>query len=256
MDFWPENDNNGASVFQLEKNIIMIRRCRCEMSKFRKKRLYNKVSRSVSLDSLNDMSQRDFELLIREYFRRWQFVVEEIKATTDGCVDLIAKKEREKYLIRCRYWKVDMVGVEIVRELLEVMAGAGATGGIVVISGEFTKDAVAFAKANNIMLLDSRELYGNLKSQQMFEIQPGWKTGRKLQKMKWVLICLLVLAICLYASLPTQIKKFYPNGKKDHDTEDIQLSEPVSQPENKDFSFTDDQVKEAMEEVLSKKKRQ
>ncbi len=226
------------------------------MSKFRKKRLYDKVSSSVSLDSLNDMSQRDFELLIREYFRRWQFVVEESKATTDGGVDLIAKKEREKYLIQCRYWKVDMVGMEIVRELSEVMVGAGATGGIIVISGEFTKDAVAFAKANNIMLMDSRELYGNLKSQLMFEIQPGWKTGRKLRKLKWILVFLLVLAICFYTSLPTQIKKFFPNGKKDRDMEDTQLSEPINLTENKDFSFTDEQVKKAMEEVMNKKKSQ
>jgi restriction system protein len=118
---------------------------------FKRSKLYNNISHSASQDSLNNMSWRDFEFLVGEYFRRRQFSVEETKDGADGGVDLIAKKGREKYLIQCKKWKTSLVGVKVVRELLGAMVGYGATGGIVVTSGEFTKDAIAFARANNIM---------------------------------------------------------------------------------------------------------
>lgn len=55
--------------------------------------------------------------------------------------------------------------MKIVRELLGVMVGVGTTGGFVITSGEFTKDALAFATANNIVFLDGKAL------QQIMETQ-------------------------------------------------------------------------------------
>ena len=102
--------------------------------------------------------------MVGEYFRRRQFTVEETKTGADGGVDLIAKKGNEKYLVQCKHWQADKFGVKVVRELLGVIVDAGATGGIVVTSGEFTQDASVFARANNIRLLDGRELHNNMQS--------------------------------------------------------------------------------------------
>jgi restriction system protein len=229
-------------------------------------KLYIKTSCSVSQDSLNDMSWRDFEFLVGEYFRRRHFSVEETKDGADGGVDLIAKKGREKYLIQCKQWKVPIVRVNVVRELLGVVVGAGATGGIVVTSGEFTKDAITFARANNIMLLDGKELHKNMKSHLEFESDSDGKTKRKLQKVKWVFAGLLVVALCysillpdktdtsFYSTLSAQIKKgFFPYSQDHHGKKDTQNSKPIEQIEGKDLRFTNDQVKKAKEEVLREK---
>jgi restriction system protein len=232
-------------------------------------KLYNKTSRSASQDSLNNMSWRDFEFLVGEYFRRRQFSVEETKDGADGGVDLIAKKGREKYLIQCKKWKTYLVGVKVVRELLGVVVADGATGGIVVTSGEFTKEAIAFARANNIMLLDGKELYNNMKSHLEFESDSEGKTKRKLQKTKWIFALLLAVIVCyslllpdktdtsFYSTLSAQIKKgFFPYGQDHRRTKDTQTSNLIEQTERKDMIFTDNQVKKAREEVLREKTSQ
>jgi restriction system protein len=124
---------------------------------FRRTKLYDKTSKSLSHNSLEKMSWQDFEYLVGEYFRRRGFTVAEAKSGADGGVDLIATKGKDKYLIQCKHWKAYKVGVKVVRELLGVMVGVGATGGFVVTSGEFTKDAIDFSKHNNINLLDGKE---------------------------------------------------------------------------------------------------
>ena len=224
---------------------------------FRRKKLYDKLSRSLFQDSLNDISRQDFEFLVGEYFRRWQFSVDETGSGTDGGVDLIARKDREEYLVRRKHKKAGKVGVKGVRDLLRVTAGSGATGGIMVASSEFTKDAVALAKANNIALLDGRELHRNMKAQLIFENQPDRRKERALKRVKWLLAGLLAAAICFSALNPGKIskKKFYPDDQEPQDKKDDQIGRPIEQEESKDFKFTDAQVQRAMDEVLSKKKR-
>jgi restriction system protein len=162
---------------------------------YKRAKLYGKTSRSAARNPLNDLSWRDFEFLVGEYFRRRQFTIKETKIGGDGGVDLIAKKGSEKFLVQCKHWKADKVGVNVVQELPGVMVDAGATNGIIVTSGEFTKDASAFARANNIRLLDGRELHNNMKSDVNFEHQPERETGRKLQRVKWIFAGFLVIAV-------------------------------------------------------------
>lgn len=210
------------------------------------------------------MSWQDFEYLVGEYFRRRQFSVEETKSGADGGVDLIATKGMEKYLIQCKHWKAYKVGVNVVRELLGVMVGVGATGGFVVTSGEFTKDAIDFAKANNILILDGKELFKSMRSYAIFESQPEKNKGGNLQKTAWVFVGILFVAACyfllypqsstsFYSILPSQIRGLLPNGQKYRDAINYKISMPIKQTEQKDGSFTDDQVTRAMTEVLSEK---
>ncbi len=224
---------------------------------FKRKKLYNKISRTLSQDYLKNMSWRDFEFLVGEYFRRWQFSVEEIKAGADGVVDLIARKDREKYFIQCEHRQTGRVELKVVRNLPGVVAEAGATGGIVVTPGEFTKDVVAFAKSNNIALLDGIKLLRNIKLQVIYESQPDRKKERVLKRVKWFLAGLLVAAICFSALYPGKIirKKFFHDDQEHQDIIGDQIKKPINQEESRDYKFTDDQVKRAMEEVLSSKKR-
>lgn len=231
---------------------------------FKRGKLYDKTSRSVSPDALGNMSWQNFEFLVGEYFRRRHFSVEETKAGADGGVDLIATKGTEKYLIQCKHWQAYKVGVNVVRELLGVMVGVGATGGFVVTSGEFTKDAIDFAKANHILTLNGKELHKNIKSYAISEWQPDKNTSGKLKKMAWGFIVLLLVftsysllhfeaGASLYANLSSQIGQFLSNGQ-DHGTKDDQINKPNKLTAQEENSFTDDQITRAVKEVLSEKK--
>lgn len=117
--------------------------------------------------SIAQLNWRQFELLLAEAFRREGFTVREgaVRAApggADGGVDLRLEKGRKGAgavtLVQCKQWRTQRVGVKIVRELLGVVASEGAHSGIIVTSGGFTDEAVAFAAKNPIRLIDGAEL--------------------------------------------------------------------------------------------------
>ena len=119
------------------------------------------VAQSRAPDALDGMSWQDFELLVGEAFRLQGYEVTELGGEgPDGGVDLVLRKDREKFLVQCKQWKALKVGVAIVRELYGVMAAKGAAGGFVVTSGSFTEEAIAFANGRNVTLVDGRKLFG------------------------------------------------------------------------------------------------
>lgn len=101
----------------------------------------------------------DFETLVGEGFRRRGFeVTERGGAGPDGGVDLALARGHERFLVQCKQWRAKQVGVSVVRELYGVMAAERVTGGYVVTSGSFTKDAREFASGRNIELMEGRAL--------------------------------------------------------------------------------------------------
>lgn len=134
------------------------------LSAFRRRhreQLVSNVSQSKSADALNDMSWREFELLVGEAFRLQGYrVSEQGGAGPDGGIDLVLSKGSEKFLVQCKQWKAFKVSVTVVRELYGVMAAKGAAGGFVVTSGRFTEEATAFASGRNIQLIDGPLLHG------------------------------------------------------------------------------------------------
>jgi len=105
--------------------------------------------------TLEGISWRQFELLVGEALRHQGFSVEETGGNgPDGGIDLIARKDGEKYLVQCKQWRSFQVGVPVVRELYGAMAAEGATGGFVITSGRFTAPAKQFASGRNLRLVD------------------------------------------------------------------------------------------------------
>lgn len=126
--------------------------------------LVTNVVQSKAADSLDNVSWREFELLVGEAFRLQGYRVTEIGgAGADGGVDLVLNKGNEKFFVQCKQWKAYKVSVMVVRELYGVMAAKGAAGGFVVTSGRFTDDAVEFAAGRNIKLVDGALLFGMIK---------------------------------------------------------------------------------------------
>lgn len=104
------------------------------------------------------MNWQEFELLVGEAFRRGGYAVEETASGPDGGVDLVLRKDGEKFLVQCKQWRALKVGVTVVRELYGVMAAQGAAGGFVVTSGQFTVEAKSFAAGRHVTLIDGEAL--------------------------------------------------------------------------------------------------
>ncbi|PWB21248.1 restriction endonuclease [Comamonas sp. JNW] len=132
------------------------------MSAWRRKQrqaLVKGVVQAQDVAVLGDISWREFELLVGEAYRLQGFRIIELGGNgPDGGVDLVLLKGGEKFLVQCKQWKAQRVGVATVRELYGVMAARGATGGFVVTSGRFSNDAQAFARGRNITLVDGPQL--------------------------------------------------------------------------------------------------
>lgn len=130
----------------------------------RRKALTADVAQSTAANALDNITWREFEMLVGEAFRLKGYrVVETGGSGADGGIDLVLSKGNEKFFVQCKQWKAYKVGVEVVRELYGVMAAKGAAGGFVVTSGRFTSDATAFSNGRNLKLIDGPMLLGMIK---------------------------------------------------------------------------------------------
>lgn len=124
----------------------------------RKKRL---LDTRDGIASIRELSWREFEELVAEAFRREGYrVVENTKAGADGGVDIRLRRDGKLFLVQCKKWNSNRVGVGVVREMVGVMVDAGAAGVIIVCSGRFTRDAWSFARNKSVRLVDGRALMG------------------------------------------------------------------------------------------------
>ena len=113
------------------------------------------LEKQTGIGTLRTISWREFEELVGEAYRRKGFIVTETGGGgADGGVDLVLRRGGEKLLVQCKHWKMDKVGVKVVRELYGVVAAESASGGIVISSGTFTQEAKDFARGKQLELLD------------------------------------------------------------------------------------------------------
>ncbi|WP_217424288.1 restriction endonuclease [Solilutibacter oculi] len=84
----------------------------------------------------------------------------------DGGIDLKLRRADEYVLVQCKHWNTKKVPHNDVHQLLGVMVNEGATGAILVTSGEFTEAAKeAASKLGHVQLVDGqmlREMVGPL----------------------------------------------------------------------------------------------
>lgn len=139
----------GASISHVRRN--------------RRNALAEQTRAQGEVGSLLDMNWREFESLAAEAFRQQGFQVKENHgAGPDGGVDLVLRKGAEHFLVQCKQWRAQKVGVEVVREMYGLMAARGATGGYVVTAGAFTAAAKDFANGRNIFLINGQLLVDKL----------------------------------------------------------------------------------------------
>lgn len=120
-------------------------------------------------DALSRTSWQDFERLLATHYARQGYRVEHVGTgnnayATDGGIDLKLYRDNEYIVVQCKHWNVEQITHNPVHELIGVMHTQGATGAIIVTSGEFTRAArEAAAKVPVIELIDGqhvREMLG------------------------------------------------------------------------------------------------
>lgn len=132
------------------------------------------------LETVKDLSWRDFETLVGEVFKRkGYFVLENPGDGPDGGVDLRLRKDGKKVYVQCKHWKTRQVGVKIVRELYGAMTDKKVDEGIVVTYGAFSKEARDFARGKPISLIGGKELVGLIK-----EVQKNAEVSRPPEDKK------------------------------------------------------------------------
>ncbi len=127
---------------------------------FRSKKRIALFNNQKNRETLRSLSWQDFERLVGEAYRRKGYTITETGGGgADGGVDLVLNKNGETIFVQCKHWKMESVGVIIVRELLGVVYDKKASGGIVITSGTFTQEALDFARGNPIELVNGKELH-------------------------------------------------------------------------------------------------
>jgi restriction system protein len=117
---------------------------------------YNTQTNPLRIASI---SGAELEMLIAESFRRAGFTVSHsVSGGPDGEWDLVLRRHGSMYLVQCKFWRMQSVGVRCLRELHDVITLHGADGGYLVSSGSFTAAAAAYATDASIELIDGLRL--------------------------------------------------------------------------------------------------
>lgn len=129
------------------------------ISLFNASRKRRQLDSQQSLDSIRELSWQQFEELVGEAYRRQGFrVVENDGVGPDGGVDLVISKDGKRFLVQCKQYRSQKVGVKVVREMFGLVTAEQAAGGVVICSGQFTRDAFQFAQGKNLKLVDGEQL--------------------------------------------------------------------------------------------------
>ena len=113
-------------------------------------------------DALSRVSWDAFERLMADHYRKLGYDVEHVGTgggfnRTDGGIDLLLRREQEVIVVQCKHWNCWQVPHNDVHQLIGVMHTFGATGAIIITSGEFTRKAIESGfKFRHIRLIDGR----------------------------------------------------------------------------------------------------
>ena len=123
---------------------------------YRKKAI---LENQKDIETIKDLSWKEFEELIAEAYRRQGYsVTENMDTGPDGGIDLTLKKGTNLFLVQCKQWRSAKVGVKVVREMYGIMQDKHANGVIIVTSGMFTQEARTFAIGKSIDLVEGNQL--------------------------------------------------------------------------------------------------
>lgn len=124
---------------------------------WRKRRL---LANNRSLDRIRSLGWQQFETLAGQSFREQGYrVAEKGGSGPDGGVDLLLHRGEERIVVQCKHWKAFTVGLTEVKELFATVQDQHATGGILLTTSCFSKEAQAFASRHaELQLVNGNDL--------------------------------------------------------------------------------------------------
>lgn len=115
-------------------------------------------------DALSRVGWDRLETLVATYYRNAGYAVEHCGTgaggrDTDGGIDLKLRRDEQYIVVQCKHWNAKQVPHNDVHQLLGLMVNEGATGAILVTSGEFTHAArQAAGRLGHVQLVDGEQL--------------------------------------------------------------------------------------------------
>lgn len=114
-------------------------------------------------DALARVEPIAFVELVGDYYLREGYRVERAGAESreqglDGNVDLRLHRGHEHIVVQCKHWRACQLPPDDIHDLLGIAVDEGATGAILVITGEFTAAALRAARNERIQLIDGRTI--------------------------------------------------------------------------------------------------
>ena len=109
---------------------------------------------------LGVLEWKRFEEVCAGLFERLGFATKSAACGADGGIDIHLywpPSDQPVAIVQCKAW-TKKVGVKAIRELRGVMTSERAAKGIFVTTSTYSDDAIAFAKANKIALMDGAEV--------------------------------------------------------------------------------------------------
>jgi superfamily II DNA or RNA helicase len=111
------------------------------------------------------LSPKEFEERVAELYQAMRFHVSPTPFSRDGGVDIFAKRFSdagvESLAIQCKHYPRGQVGVQAVRELYGILnARKDVSKAVLVTSGEFSSEALNFARGKNLELIAGDRLAG------------------------------------------------------------------------------------------------
>lgn len=125
---------------------------------FNSRRKAKQLDTQSNIQTVRDLHWRNFEELVAEAYRRLGYRVTEGGYGADGGIDLELRKDGLVTLVQCKQWKMQKVGVKVVREMFGVLTAHQANRFIIISSGTFTQEAIDFAAGKPIKLIDGSKL--------------------------------------------------------------------------------------------------
>ncbi|PHM72408.1 restriction endonuclease [Xenorhabdus sp. KJ12.1] len=124
---------------------------------------------------LDQMTWDQFEEILRKFFESKGYTASRTKNGADGGIDVVLMKNGRREMIQAKHWKVNRVGVSVVREIYGVVQAEKMHRGFIVTSGLFTAEARDFADkvSGKVLLIDGNLLIEIIKGDSDFEKQTG-----------------------------------------------------------------------------------
>lgn len=120
--------------------------------------LQHKKYLNVDLDEIDNMDGKAFEFFVAQCLRDDGYNrVAVTKASGDFGVDIIAYKDKNKWVFQCKRYSKNL-GIKPIQEVYAGMKHYHADKGAVVTNVRFTKNSIILANELNVKLIDRNEL--------------------------------------------------------------------------------------------------